>query len=124
MGSLRCNVKGLPYLTGSKMRLRNSSMRNFSCWVVALLLASSCDRGPSESSANADDVGVRSCVPDASYLACGCGCCTGASTQERCVDLDAGQTLQQIVDADKSAAGSPNCAMAGCSMPTLYRCCN
>lgn len=95
-------------------------MRSCACLVISLFLASGCSEGPTSA---AGDAGVNSCTPDASYLACGCGCCTGAATQERCVDTDGGQTLQQIIDADTAAAAGPSCAMAGCSTPTLYRCC-
>jgi hypothetical protein len=39
------------------------------------------------------------------------------------VDVAAGQTMQQIIDADRQAAQSPGCASAGCSLPVHYTCC-
>jgi hypothetical protein len=62
------------------------------------------------------------CEP-AAYTACGCGCCGGATPVERCVDVAAGETMQGIIDADRQAAQRPGCAMAGCSLPVHYTCC-
>src|SRR6185295_15673242 len=62
------------------------------------------------------------CEP-ASYTACGCGCCGGATPVERCVDTAHGETMRQIIDADQQQAGSPNCSFAGCALPIHYVCC-
>ncbi|HYV45075.1 MAG TPA: hypothetical protein VFA20_09460 [Myxococcaceae bacterium] len=62
------------------------------------------------------------CEP-ASYTACGCGCCGGATPVERCVDVAGGETMRQIIDADRQVAQNANCSMAGCSLPVHYTCC-
>jgi hypothetical protein len=80
--------------------------------VATLALTSSC------SGSNA----AGACEP-ASYTACGCGCCGGATPVDRCVDTAHGETMQQIIDADQQQAQSPNCAFAGCALPVHYVCC-
>ena len=62
------------------------------------------------------------CEP-AEYTACGCGCCGGVAPAERCVDVAGGQTMQQIIDADRQVAQTSNCSLAGCSFPVHYTCC-
>jgi hypothetical protein len=62
------------------------------------------------------------CEP-ATYTACGCGCCGGATPVDRCLDTAAGETMQQIIDADQQAHQSAGCASAGCALPVRYRCC-
>jgi hypothetical protein len=57
------------------------------------------------------------------YVACGCGCCQGVNPIDVCVDAAHGETMQDISDRDKAAAGSPTCANAGCSVPVRYSCC-
>ena len=81
--------------------------------VVAALALTSC--GSNQQAAGA-------CEP-AAYTACGCGCCGGATPVERCVDTAAGETMQQIIDADRQVAQSSNCSLAGCSLPVHYTCC-
>lgn len=66
--------------------------------------------------------GAQACEP-AEYTACGCGCCGGTAPVEQCVDVAGGQTMQQIIDADRQAAQSAGCASAGCSLPLHYTCC-
>lgn len=62
------------------------------------------------------------CEP-ATYTACGCGCCGGTTPVDRCVDTAAGETMQQIIDADQQARQDPNCSFAGCALGVRYRCC-
>ena len=74
----------------------------------------------SDGSALADDAG--GCLAsDASYVACGCGCCPGEPAVQVC--LGPGQTLESVEEADRAAAMSPGCPMTGCSIPQEYSCC-
>ncbi len=88
------------------------------------------DAPPPAPDATVVDAGVVDAAPlgacspeDASYTACGCGCCPGASPLDRCLDRDAGETLESVQAADEAAAMSPGCPMAGCGTPIVYRCC-
>ena len=56
-----------------------------------------------------------------SYTACGCGCCGGVEPQVKCLG---GESLQAVIARDKQAAASPDCAMAGCTMPVKYQACD
>ena len=65
--------------------------------------------------------------PDAEpseYLSCGCGCCGGAQPQKVCLYRKKGDKLKRIIEQDESQRSAPMCAMAGCSLGTLYRYCD
>ena len=77
------------------------------------------DAAAADASAAPGDGG---CLPsDASYTACGCGCCPGEPAVPVC--LGPGETLESVEEADRAAAMSPGCPMTGCSIPQEYSCC-
>jgi len=57
------------------------------------------------------------------YLACGCGCCGGASPSHACYYPDLGDTLAGVIAQDEATADSETCANAGCALGTEYHCC-
>lgn len=82
-------------------------------WVVAFSFAA---MGCSSSDERA------ACGADASpYVACGCGCCVGVEPTVRC--LTARDDLCDLIEQDRAAAASPDCATAGCAAGVEYRLC-
>ncbi|CAM3668386.1 hypothetical protein G4177_29545 [Corallococcus sp. ZKHCc1 1396] len=58
----------------------------------------------------------------AAYTACGCGCCPGVEANGvKCVGRE---ELQQLIAKDQADAKSPDCAMAGCTLPAKYQVCD
>ncbi len=58
------------------------------------------------------------------YVACGCGCCGGGRPSSViCLDTDAGQTLEAVIEKDRADSKRPICAVVGCSLGVLYRDC-
>jgi hypothetical protein len=58
------------------------------------------------------------------YVACGCGCCGGTEPSgASCYYPERGESLDDIVSADRAAASDPGCANAGCSLGTRRVCC-
>ncbi|MCY1039808.1 hypothetical protein OV208_00650 [Corallococcus sp. bb12-1] len=61
---------------------------------------------------------------NATYVACGCGCCGGVAPEVRCLSCAQGADLQALIDADQEAAKSSNCPYAGCSTGIQYVYCD
>lgn len=80
---------------------------------------------PAATAEAAADAG-QSCGPKgATYVACGCGCCGEPMMDNvKCVDTAKGETLASIEAADKVRKASKNCAVMGCSLGTVYKCCD
>jgi len=57
------------------------------------------------------------------FLACGCGCCAGSTSQVRCSYADVPGDYEGLVAADEAARQSPSCSSAGCSTGARYLCC-
>ena len=57
------------------------------------------------------------------FLACGCGCCAGSTTQVRCSYVDVPLDRDGLVAADQAASQSPSCPSTGCSTGSRYLCC-
>ncbi|WP_158622221.1 hypothetical protein [Corallococcus sp. CA047B] len=81
-----------------------------------------------DATAQAPASAVSEPAPDAAapappgYTACGCGCCGGAEPQVKCLGTQA--ELEKVIAKDKADAKSPDCAMAGCTVPTRYQLCD
>ena len=58
------------------------------------------------------------------YLACGCGCCTGAEPEIKCLYHSKGDDLKNIIANDIKFSHSPACPLAGCSIPITYKYCD
>ncbi len=58
------------------------------------------------------------------YVACGCGCCQVTDVNITCIYRADGDDLQEIIEADKAIAESPDCNSMGCSMPIIYTYCD
>lgn len=61
---------------------------------------------------------------DASYLSCGCGCCSSDRPLEEvarveCLYKEKGESLQDKIDQDRSLTPEA-CAAVGCSLPVKY----
>ena len=65
-------------------------------------------------------------VAGESYVACGCGCCSGLQLEpeKQCIYHANGDDLQNIIDLDRAAAQNPNCATQGCSFGKKYLYCD
>lgn len=65
-------------------------------------------------------------VEGESYIACGCGCCSGLQLEpeEQCIYHANGDNLQNIIDLDKVIAQNPDCANQGCSFGKKYLYCD
>jgi len=57
------------------------------------------------------------------YRACGCGCCGGVYEPGRFTCVSSLERLKEIQKADGQARQAPHCAVAGCSLGTVYRLC-
>ncbi|RKH09531.1 hypothetical protein D7V97_16305 [Corallococcus sp. CA053C] len=92
--------------------------------LVPLLLALSAgcvSQGSRPAQAAAPDASAQVAPEASSYTACGCGCCPGVEPHVQCLG---GESLQAVIARDKEAAASPDCPMAGCSMPVKYQACD
>lgn len=58
------------------------------------------------------------------YIACGCGCCGGMESQEKCLYHSRGDNLQKIIEEDRKIAQSSECSLMGCSQPIKYKYCD
>ena len=81
--------------------------------LAAVLLAAGCAGTPPREAASAE-----------SYTACGCGCCPGTEPAKRCLYRSKGESLEDVRKKDRAAARSPDCPMAGCSVPIVYSYCD
>ncbi|RKH63842.1 hypothetical protein D7V93_08205 [Corallococcus llansteffanensis] len=90
---------------------------------VLLMLSSGCvSQGARPEAASTPDAAAPGPAPEASsYTACGCGCCPGVEPHIQCLG---GESLQSVIARDKQAAASPDCPMAGCSLPVKYQACD
>lgn len=60
-----------------------------------------------------------------SYVACGCGCCTGIEPlEEKCLYRSKGDDINTIIELDQKATQNPNCAVEGCSRGIRFRYCD
>ncbi|MEY4731872.1 MAG: hypothetical protein RL681_818 [Candidatus Parcubacteria bacterium] len=80
--------------------------------------------GPNCEFAECPGSGTPIMTEDESYLACGCGCCGDAEPVTQCLYRSRGGDLAAIQKSDEELAASPSCAVAGCSMGTLYKYCD
>jgi hypothetical protein len=60
-----------------------------------------------------------------SFIACGCGCCGGATTDlpMRCYYPGAGESIETVTAADLATKNATDCNHAGCSLGVKYSCC-
>lgn len=61
--------------------------------------------------------------PIQEYRACGCGCCGQADPDRGYQCVMSLERLEAIKRADEKASRAPHCAVAGCSLGTVYRLC-
>lgn len=61
---------------------------------------------------------------NATYVACGCGCCGGVEPQVQCLSCANKDDLQALIQKDQEAQKDPRCAYAGCSFGTKYVYCD
>jgi hypothetical protein len=58
-----------------------------------------------------------------SYLACGCGCCSGVEPRTQCLYADRGESLEEVIARDQATKRDPSCPFSGCSFPVRYEYC-
>lgn len=63
-------------------------------------------------------------IAESSYIACGCGCCGGVEPDKRCLYHSKGDSLEEVIQADRISAHSPSCPMMGCSKGVRYIYCD
>ncbi len=72
---------------------------------------------------NAGAAGAATLACAGEYVACGCGCCGGTTSDAVCYYPDRGDSLAAIEYDDQAVAASPSCDGAGCALGRHYVCC-
>ena len=83
--------------------------------IFLVFLISGCTKEAKEASIEKDD---------SYYVACGCGCCGGQEPVNKCLYKSKGDDLNKIIESDKNASASSQCAVMGCSIGVKYVYCD
>jgi len=59
-----------------------------------------------------------------SFIACGCGCCSGVDPNIVCLYHSKGDDIQKLINEDQNLSQNPDCALAGCSLGIKYIYCD
>lgn len=93
--------------------------------IISIVFAAGCVQSDDKVPVSPQETLSEQPVADVTeYLACGCGCCGGLEEVVTCLYRSKGDNIQNIMDADKKAAKSPDCALAGCSQPIKFVYCD